>query len=127
MGHEQHPEITSHRVTIRRLREDDRAAIERLSQLDSHSAPKGAMLGAEVEGNLLAAISLASGEVIADPFSRTGELRALLELRFAQLRRREGRGRRLVSALQSRRRPPALAGSPPGAINGTLAFQRRPL
>lgn len=127
MGHEQHPEFAGHGLTIRRLREDDRAAIERLSQLDSHSAPKGDMLGAEVEGRLVAAISLASGEVIADPFSRTGELRALLELRLAQLRRREGRGRRLLGALQPRQRPPALAGSPPGAINGALAFQRRPL
>ena len=40
------------------------------------------MLGAEVEGRLLAAISLADGAVVADPFSPTGELADLLELRI---------------------------------------------
>jgi hypothetical protein len=52
--------------------------------------------------------------VLADPFSRTGELRTLLELRRAQLRRRS-RPRRLP-ALRLRGRPrAALAASPPGA------------
>ena|SRR5688572_6311374 len=76
-------------MVIRRLDGDDRADVERLAQLDSRPAPEGALLGLTVEGRLVAAISLATGESIADPFSRTGELRALLELRVAQLRRRE--------------------------------------
>ena len=41
----------------------------------------------------MAAISLASGETIADPFSRTAELRSMLELRAGQLHRRGARAR----------------------------------
>jgi hypothetical protein len=78
-------------IRIRRLGRDDLAEVERLAQLDSRYPPEGALLGVEIEGRLLAAISLTTGESMADPFSRTGELRALLELRAAQLRRRENR------------------------------------
>ena len=72
------------------------------------------MLVAEVEGKILAALSLADGRVVADPFSRTAELRTMLELRAKQLRRRSSR------LYGTRRRRPApsrgsLAGSPPGA------------
>ena len=63
-------------------------------------------------GPLLAAISLASGEVIADPFSRTAELRALLELRAGQLRQRvEAAGCERGAAR------PAVGGSPAGSIS----------
>ena len=102
-------------ISIRRLGADDLPEVERLAQLDSRRPPEGALLGVEIEGRLLAAISLATGESIADPFSRTGELRALLELRAAQLRRRENRRRRL--------RPPAPAQGPGGARR--LAAGRR--
>ncbi len=81
-------------ISIRRLGDGDRADVERLAQLDSRHPPEGALLGVAVEGRLVAAISLATGESIADPFSRTGELRALLELRAAQLRGRENGRRR---------------------------------
>ncbi len=91
-------------ISIRRLGDDDRAEVERLAQLDSRRPPEGALLGLAVEGRLVAAISLATGESIADPFSRTGELRALLELRAAQLRRREN----------GRRRPSTCPGPRPG-------------
>src|SRR3954451_1829225 len=82
-------------ISIRRLGDNDLAAVERLAQLDSRRPPEGALLGVEIDGRLLAAISLTTGESTADPFSRTGELRALLELRAAQLRRRENGRRRL--------------------------------
>jgi hypothetical protein len=81
---------------------------------------------AEVEGEALAALSVANGELVADPFSRTAELRALLELRAMQLRGRAGRRRR-----EGRRSRPhaaaraALAGSPPGAGGRLLTL--RPL
>ena len=81
-------------ISIRRLGGGDRADLERLAQLDSRAAPEGALLGLAVEGRLVAAISVATGESIADPFSRTRELRALLELRADQLRRRENDQRR---------------------------------
>jgi hypothetical protein len=43
------------------------------------------VLVAEVDGQALAAISLADGAVIADPFHLTGDLVALLRVRAAQL------------------------------------------
>ena len=78
----------SSQITIRRmdLSGSDRSALARLAQLDTRPQPQGTVLGAEVEGKLVAAISIDSGDAVADPFSRTGELRNLLELRAAQLR-----------------------------------------
>ena len=98
-------------LIIRRLGGGDLAALERLAQLDSGRPPEGPLLGVEIEGRLLAAISLATGESISDPFSRTAELRALLELRASQLRPRRGDGRRALSLPRARARA-ALAGSP---------------
>ena len=125
---DRHPlptELRTDGVVIRRLTEDDAGAVKRLAQLDSSHAPEGPLVGAEVEGRLLAAISLTSGDSVADPFGRTGELRALLELRAAQLRRRVGRRRR-VPRFTRRKTRAALAGSPPGAA-GWLIAQRPPL
>jgi hypothetical protein len=66
-------------MTIRRMdSEADGAALAQLAALDSRAKLEGSVLGAEVGGRLLAAISIETGEVIADPFSRTSELRALL-------------------------------------------------
>ena len=110
-------------IVIRRLDGDDRADVERLAQLDSRPAPEGALLGLTVEGRLVAAISVATGESIANPFSRTGELRALLELRVAQLRRREN-GRRRHLRLPRPKARAALAGSPPGAARWWLITGR---
>ena len=116
-------EIHTTGVNIRRLGGDDLAAVERLAQLDSRRAPEGPLLGAEIEGRLLAAISLSTGESIADPFSRTGELRALLELRAAQLRRRENGHRRQLHLPRPKTRA-ALAGSPPSAARWWLIAGR---
>ena len=112
-------------IVIRRLGGEDLAAVARLAQLDSSPPPEGALLGAEIEGRLLAAISLATGESIADPFSRTGELRALLELRAAQLRRRGKGHRRLRPHSPQPRARAALAGSPPGAEPWLIAQRSR--
>ncbi len=108
----------NHALTIRRLdlSDRDRDAVAELVARDSAVALESPVIGIEVEGRLLAAASLSSGEVVADPFSRTDELRALLALRASQLARRESvpkRGMRLL-----RRRPAlALAGGPPGSIS----------
>jgi hypothetical protein len=117
-------EIETHGITIRRLGREDLAAVERLAQLDSRRPPEGALLGVEIGGRLVAAISLITRESIADPFSRTGELRALLELRAAQLGRRENgrrrhRRRRALSETRA-----ALAGGPPVAARWWLIAQR---
>jgi hypothetical protein len=92
-------------LTIRRLGEPDRAALAGLAERGSGPALEGPLLGAEIEGRLLAAISLMNGESLADPSSRATELRALLELRAAQLRRRQGRARRRELRLRRARGP----------------------
>jgi len=111
-------------ITIRRLGRGDLPAAERLAQLDSRGPLEGALLGAEIDGRLVAAISLTTGESMADPFSRTGELRALLELRAAQLRRRENGHRRLRRHLTQPKARAALADGPPGAARWWLIAQR---
>jgi hypothetical protein len=102
-------------ITIRRLNANDAAAVARLAARDSSPAPAGALLGAEVEGRLLAALSLTDGASIADPFSRTHEVRSLLELRASQLRRRDRQPRRRGEHSRPSRSHAALAGSVPGA------------
>lgn len=75
--------------TIRRLGAADSAAVRRLADLDGSAVPGGPLLGADVEGRLLAVISLSSGLVVANPFSPTAELTDLLELRRHQLTARQ--------------------------------------
>ena len=105
-------------LTIRRLDEHDRRSLEHLAALDSAAPPVGEWLGAEVEGQLLAAASLDGNRTIADPFSRTAELTALLELRTSQLRRRAPAPR--VSHRRFRQ-PAPLAG--PSSGSGRLLTQ----
>jgi hypothetical protein len=101
-------------ITIRRLGHGDETAIERLVQLDSGRRPDGEMMGIEVEGRLLVAMSIETGKSVADPFSHTAELRALLGIRVAQLNG-EGESRRRLFGRRGSRSRGALAGSPPGA------------
>jgi hypothetical protein len=122
----QETETTMTQVTIRRLTDADRPAVDRLVQLDSADPPEGDLLGAEIEGALVAFAPVAGGRTIADPFSRTSELRALLELRAAQLRGREEQPRRRLGGLFHRHRDhgrPARpsAPAPPGAADRLLS------
>lgn len=116
-------------VTIRRLGDDDMPAVRRLAQLDSADVPDGDLLGAEIEGRLVAVAPIDGGRTIADPFSRTSELRALLELRAAQLRRRDTQRRPRFGGLFTRRNgrsPSPSAPSPPGAGGRLLSQPLRP-
>jgi hypothetical protein len=70
-------------VTIRRLEEADLAQVLRLAELDSAAAPASPLVGIEVEGALLAAGSIPTGQIIADPFRRTAELREMLSAALA--------------------------------------------
>jgi hypothetical protein len=65
-------------VTLHVACDRDRPALTRLAQLDSRRLPPGPHLVAIREGRIDAAISLTTGEVIADPFRRTAELCELL-------------------------------------------------
>lgn len=79
-------------LTIRYAGPADVSALDRLAQLDSRRAPRGAVLVAEIGGELWAALSLDDGHAVADPFRPTGEVVALLTERARQLRR-ASRGR----------------------------------
>lgn len=87
-------------VTIRLSRPGDEHAISVLAQLDSTRVPFGDLLLAEQGGALRAALPLAGGPAIADPFHLTADLVRLLESRRRQLvavprrarRRRKQRG-----------------------------------
>jgi hypothetical protein len=74
-------------LTLRYAGPADVSALDRLAQLDSRRAPRGAVLVAEVGDELWAALSLDDGHTVADPFRPTGELVALLAERGRQLRR----------------------------------------
>jgi hypothetical protein len=74
-------------LTIRLARPDDAPALEALAELDSQRAPRGAVLVADVDGALWAAVSLDDHHAVADPFRLSGELVFLLHERARQLRR----------------------------------------
>jgi hypothetical protein len=91
----------SERLTIRRLdRVADREAIDRVAGRDSAAVPGGQLLGAELDGTLVAAMSTDRGGVVADPFSHSAEAVVLLRRRAEQIRTAEGhdgrRSRRLL-------------------------------
>lgn len=65
-------------VTIRRADSGDALALRRLAELDSASMLSGDVLIAEVDGHARAALSRASGAVVADPFHPTAGLVELL-------------------------------------------------
>ena len=77
---------TADDVVIRSASPADSRRLERLAMLDSAPAPHGPMLVAERSGVLVAAVPMAGGRAIADPFEPTAGIVGLLELRRAQLR-----------------------------------------
>jgi len=110
-------------LTIRRLGHEDQVAVATLAELDSSHVPEYPLLGIEVEGRLIAAASIASGETVSDPFSRTEELRELLAVRTGQLRRRE---RPVRSGLLRRAPAPEAPGAPAPATGGALLTLHTP-
>jgi hypothetical protein len=67
-------------VTIRHAAAADLASLERLAALDSRRVPSGELFVAEVDGRLLAATSIDTGAVIADPFEHTASIVELLRV-----------------------------------------------
>ena len=72
-------------VELRLCRVDDDPALERLALLEGRPAPAGRYVVAQVDGSVVAAMSLVSGAMLADPFAATAHLIPLLRLRAAQL------------------------------------------
>jgi hypothetical protein len=73
-------------VTLRSATADDLAALGRLAALDSARVPSLPALIAEVDSEPRAAVSLADGTTVADPFQLTNALVRMLEMRAEQLR-----------------------------------------
>ena len=73
-------------VTIRRATWADARAIERVAQRDSRRLPEGEVLVAEVDGEVIAAKQVGTGETIADPFRSTESVVRMLEIRAGQMR-----------------------------------------
>ena len=101
-------------IAVRMLGDADRQQLARIAGRDSAPVPTGDVLGAEVGGILVAAVSLTDGRSVSDPFQVSRPALELLELRARQL------GATVRGGLSRLRRRPrvgargALAGSPPG-------------
>jgi hypothetical protein len=81
----------------------DMPAVRRVAERDSRLVPPGELLLATDDGEVRAALSLATGEVVADPFHPTAALVELLRVRARQSHtdRRGTRGRVGKLALRS--------------------------
>jgi hypothetical protein len=73
-------------IELRLCRAADDPALDVLGELAERPVPDGRLVLAFVEGRLVAALPLAGGRPITDPFTRTAHLIGLLELRAKQLR-----------------------------------------
>jgi hypothetical protein len=73
-------------VVIRAARGSDGPALRRLAALDSREVPAGDVLIAEADDAVVAAVSVETGERIADPFRHTADVVDLLEFRARRLR-----------------------------------------
>ena len=73
-------------ITIRHLGKEDRQALARLAGLDSARAPRGDAIAAFAPGGaMVAALSLETGELVADPFVASADAASLLRVRAGQL------------------------------------------
>jgi hypothetical protein len=78
-------EVADETVSLRLCRVSDDPILERLAAFEGRRAPQDRHLIAEVDGEAVAALSLASGEILADPFRPTAYLLPLMRRRAAQL------------------------------------------
>jgi len=86
-------------VTIRHAVPADADALAVLAKLDSSHPPRGAILVAEADGELWAAVSIDDSHLIANPFRPSGELAFRLLARARAVHRAERRqARRAASA-----------------------------
>src|SRR3954447_27052925 len=98
------PTLVAHGVLLRAAGPGDARDLDRLARLDSSTPLRGDVLVAEEDGVVRAALSLAGGRAVADPFVPTGHVLALLR-EHAALRRAPApavRGRRLLPRLAYR-------------------------
>jgi hypothetical protein len=101
-------------ITIRRATDDDVRALDRLARLDSQRLPAGPHLLALEDDRPVAAISLSSGRVVANPFATTDSTLELLRERAGHLAGEPSRdvGRRNALGLLRGLFPPSAAPRP---------------
>jgi hypothetical protein len=80
-----HTQSTEAAVLMRRATAEDTGRIRTLALLDDKRMPAGPFLVAEIGGEMVAARSLATGAVVADPFRLTSDIVAMLRLRASQV------------------------------------------
>jgi hypothetical protein len=68
------------------LSTEDAEELRIVAERDSREVPVGKVIGARVDGRLVAARSVAGGRAIADPFVHTASVQRLLAERVAQIR-----------------------------------------
>ena len=78
-------------IELRLCRAADDPALERLAALAESALPAGRLVLATVRGRIVAALPLAGGPALRDPFEHTAHLLPLLQMRAAQLRQPEPR------------------------------------
>lgn len=83
---EREPRIEAPDIELRLCKAADDPALERLAQLSERPVPFGRLVVALLDGTLVAAVPLAGGYPLRDPFAKTAHLLPLLEVRAAQLR-----------------------------------------
>jgi len=100
---EDHGPMSFSTIAIRAATAHDHAELVRLAALDTATVPAGRVLLAEVDGEVQAAVEVATGRVVADPFRPTAGPAELLRLRAARLAHRPAAPDRGLRALLSRR------------------------
>ena len=80
-------------LTIRRANPEDDQALRALAIIDSAPSLSGDVLVAQLDGAVVAAISLTDGRSIADPFRPSADTVEILRMR----RRQEQRSRPVVA------------------------------
>ncbi len=72
------PRTSTSEITVRRATAADATTLHRLAALDSARPPAGDALIAVQDGQPVAALALADGRTVADPFTQTRDAVALL-------------------------------------------------
>jgi len=96
-------------LAVRRGRPADAAELADLAALDSARALTGDTVVGEVDGRIVAAVSLHDGRVVADPFAPTADVVEVLRLHTAGARSAKARPRRGRFGLVPRRVAPKFA------------------
>jgi hypothetical protein len=103
----QEPAYLPDAVLVRRATASDATRIRILARLDDCRLPEGPFLVADMAGETVAAMSLSTGAVVADPFRRTGDACDLLRLRGEQIAKLEERIAELSGERRSALKPAA--------------------